>query len=121
MCVCVCVCNFYQLTQAPEDACKVWWVTFSADISFQGNSYNAGANKFSVGFGLFIFAVIEIYVFLLFLLVQSEYDKEDSFDGDGEISGLVKCLRPPGFLVEREGDRSTPTSRSGGLSTCARL
>ena len=93
VCVCVCVCNFYQLRKAPEDACKVWWVTFSADISFQGNSYNAGANKFSVGFGLVIFAVLEIAVFFFVLGTELKDMEEEEESISSPAGGLSTCTR----------------------------
>jgi hypothetical protein len=70
-------CNFTNalLQRAPEDACKVWWVNFNADINFQGGDYGeawqdvaafrqweADAAKFSVGLGLFIYAIIKLVV-----------------------------------------------------------
>jgi hypothetical protein len=57
-------CNFTAalLERAPKDACKVWWVDFNADIHFQENDWYANAAKFSVGFGLFIYAIIKMVV-----------------------------------------------------------
>jgi hypothetical protein len=57
-------CNFTAalLEPAPKDACKVWWVTFNADIHFQEDDWYANAAKFSVGFGLFIYAIIKMVV-----------------------------------------------------------
>ena len=57
-------CNFTAalLERAPKDACKVWWVTFNADIHFQENDWEGNAAKFSVGFGLFIYAIIKMVV-----------------------------------------------------------
>ena len=53
-------CNFSlaELEPAPEDACKVWWVSFNADMDFQGNNWIEGAAKVSVGVGLCIFAYV---------------------------------------------------------------
>jgi len=86
-------CNFSlsELQEAPDDACKVWWVSFSADISFQGGSWDAGAAKFSVGFGLVIFVILEIGVFLFVLGAD--------------------------LMMEEEGNLHLPTGR---LSTCTR-
>ena len=57
-------CNFTAalMESAPKDACKVWWVTFNADIHFQENDWEGNAAKFSVGFGLFIYAIIKMVV-----------------------------------------------------------
>jgi hypothetical protein len=75
-------CNFSlsELKEASDDACKVWWVTFSADLSFQGSSLDAGAAKFSVGFGLLIFAVLEIAVFFFVLGTELKDMEEETLD-----------------------------------------
>ena len=73
-------CNFSrsELQEAPKDACKVRWVSFSADISFQGGSWDAGAAKFSVGFGLVIFAILEIAVFWFVLGADLMMEEEEN-------------------------------------------
>ncbi len=70
-------CNFTNalLQRAPDDACKVWLVNFNANIHSQGGDYGeawqdvvafrqweADAAKFSVGLGLFIYAIIKLVV-----------------------------------------------------------
>jgi hypothetical protein len=69
-------CNFSlaELEPAPEDACKVWWVSFNADMDFQGNNWIEGAAKFSVGVGLCIFAYVEIMVFCCILEFTREQE-----------------------------------------------
>jgi len=87
-------CNFSlsELKEAPNDACKVWWVIFSADISFQGSSWDAGAAKFSVGFGLVIFAVLEIAVFF-FVLGTDLKDMEEEENLHLRAGSLSTCTR----------------------------
>jgi hypothetical protein len=80
----------HELQEAPKDACKVWWVSFSADISFQGSSWDEGSAMFSVGVGLLIHAVIEITLFFFFLGVQRQ-SMEDS-EEDTVTETLAKAL-----------------------------
>jgi outer membrane protein assembly factor BamB len=88
-------CNFSlsELKEAPKDACKVWWVVFSADISFQGSSWDAGAAKFSVGFGLVIFAVLEIAVFFFVLGTELKDMEEEEESISSPAGGLSTCTR----------------------------
>jgi hypothetical protein len=79
-------CNFTDalLERAPEDACKVWWVDFNADIHFQEDDWNANAAKFSVGFGLFIYAIIKMVV--LFSVEMMTAVPNDDDDDDFEMT-----------------------------------
>jgi hypothetical protein len=72
-------CNFTDalLERAPEDACKVWWVDFNADIHFQENDWYANAAKFSVGFGLFIYAIIKMVVLFAVEMMMAAPDDND--------------------------------------------
>jgi hypothetical protein len=72
----------------------------SADISFQGFSFEEGACKFSVGLGLIILAIVEIQVFILFLEVDRKMEEEEE---DEDPVTLIKILRLPKFFDPRSG------------------
>ena len=104
-------CNFSlaELEPAPEDACKVWWVSFNADMDFQGNNWIEGAAKFSVGFGLCIFAYVEIMVFCCILEFTREQESSSpasspsaSEEGEGEVFDSLSA-EPSAEAAEEEG------------------
>ena len=88
------------LRHAYKDACKVGKLPFllSADISFQGFSFEEGAYKFSVGLGLIILAMVEIRVFIYFLEVNRKMEEEEEDEDPGT---LIKILRLPKFFDPR--------------------
>jgi len=124
-------CNFSlaELEPAPEDACKVWWVSFNADMDFQGNNWIEGAAKFSVGFGLCIFAYVEIMVFCSILEFTREQKSSSpasspssSEEGEEEELPSNEYSTRGGEAITRNHARTfnlNPRSlrpRSGGLT-----
>jgi hypothetical protein len=69
-------CNFTNalLESAPKDACKVWFLPFNADIKFNEDEFMSNTAKFSVGFGLFFFAIIKLVVLFIVEMMMAAPD-----------------------------------------------
>jgi hypothetical protein len=63
-----------------KNACNFWWVPLQADLDISSNR----AEMFSIGFGLFIWAITGMLLMMAELSITLELDKE--FENQGEAA-----------------------------------
>jgi hypothetical protein len=106
-------CNFTvaHLEHAPKDACKVWWVEFNADIHFKGDDWYVNAAKFSVGFGLLIYAIIKMVVVVIVEQMAEHFALEDDDDDQHKMTA-VHPMPPPRILSMSPSQRDVMTAET---------